>query len=282
MTNVRETFAEPITKEKIFGWHSLLTFKQRNIIIGGWREGDEPMQVISGSAGKEEIHFEAPDSASVPFEMNRFIEWFNSSAPGGENEIKHAVIRSGIAHLYFETIHPFEDGNGRIGRAIAQKCLSQTLKRPLMLTLSNVIERDKKVYYAALKEAQRTNEITNWLRYFIETALTAQSEVKELFSFTIKKAQFYDKFRNQLNPRQLKVVGKMFEAGKEGFEGGMTAKKYMAITKASKATATRDLQDLNSLDAFPFIGETRNVNYQIVMDLYSLVFRPSSVGVSYV
>lgn len=282
MTDVRNSYNEALTKEKLWEWHSLLTFKQRRIIIGGWREGEEPMQVISGSMGKEEIHFEAPPSTAVRKEMESFLEWFNNTAPGGKLEINNAVIRSAIAHLYFESIHPFEDGNGRIGRAIAQKALSQTLKRPIILSLSRVIEEDKKAYYDALKQGQRSNEITNWLIYFSETTLKAQMQVKELIKFTINKTRFFDVYNGKLNARQIKVINKMFDAGLKGFEGGMTAKKYMSITGAPKATATRDLQALNELGVFPFIGDGRNVNYQVMKDLYSLVIAPSKVGIEYV
>lgn len=282
MTDVRETYSDELTKEKLWEWHSLLSFRQRRIIVGGWREGEEPMQVISGHTGKEEIHFEAPPSKDVPKEMDLFLEWFNQTAPNGNLEIKSAVIRSAIAHLYFETIHPFEDGNGRIGRAIAQKALSQTLKRPIILSLSRVIEEDKQAYYNALKQGQRSNEITNWIRYFSNIALKAQIEVKELIKFTANKARFFDTYKDKLNTRQIKAVNKIFDAGKKGFEGGMTAKKYMGITGAPKATATRDLQALNELGIFPYLGESRNINYQLMKELYSIVIAPPQTGIDYV
>ena len=282
MTDVRYSYKENLTKEKLFEWHSYLVFRQRRIIIGDWRQGDEPMQVISGNVGKENIHFEAPPSSKVPAEMVKFITWFNDTAPNGKREISNAIIRAAIAHLYFESIHPFEDGNGRIGRAIAQKALSQTLKRPIILSLSKVIEEDRKAYYSALQKGSISNEITNWLVYFAEITVKAQQQIRELIDFTIQKVKFFDAYKDELNSRQVKAINKMFNAGVSGFEGGMTAKKYMSITGASKATATRDLQSLNELGIFPFLGDGRNVNYQIMEDLYSLVIVPSLEGIEYV
>lgn len=282
MTDVREFYKENLTKEKLFEWHSYLVFRHKRMIVGDWRQGDEPMQIISGTLGKEIVHFEAPPSSKVPKEMDIFIKWFNDTAPNGKDEISNAVVRAAIAHLYFENIHPFEDGNGRIGRAIAQKALSQTLKRPIILSLSRAIEEDRKAYYSALQQGSISNEITNWLAYFAEITLKAQQQVRELIDFTIKKVKFFDEFEDKLNQRQIKAINKMFNAGPNGFEGGMTAKKYMSITGAPKATATRDLQSLNELGIFPFLGEGRNVNYQIMEDLYSLVIEPSAQGIEYV
>src|SRR4030095_2573427 len=145
---------------------------------------NEPMQVISGAVGKLKIHYEAPPSTHVPKEMNQFINWFNETGPGGGKEIKKAPVRSAIAHLYFETIHPFEDGNGRIGRAIAEKALSQGIGRPVLLSLSQTIEADKKSYYSALETAQQDNEITPWIKYFVSIALKAQVGAKNSIEFT--------------------------------------------------------------------------------------------------
>ncbi|WP_316784301.1 DUF4172 domain-containing protein [Pedobacter frigiditerrae] len=280
MTDVRESYQDDLTKDKLYEWHSLLTFRQRRIVIGNWRQGEEPMQVVSGSVGKEEVHFEAPPSSQIPAEMDLFIEWFNDTAPNGKKEIRNAIVRSAIAHLYFESIHPFEDGNGRIGRAISQKALSQTLKRPLILSLSSVFEQERKEYYYALQQGSKSNEVTAWIKYFAETAIKAQKQIRELASFTIEKVKFFDRFKDKLNSRQEKALNKMFNAGKDGFIGGMTAKKYMSITGASKATATRDLKALNEMGAFPFLGEGRNINYQVMKDLYSVVIMPDENGLN--
>ncbi|MBA9076564.1 Fic family protein [Rufibacter quisquiliarum] len=261
MADARNTYAEALTEEKLFGWHRMLLKENRGINIGMWRSHGEPMQVVSGALGKEKVHFEAPPSSRVPAEMGRFIQWFNDTAPGGAREMKKAPVRSAIAHLYFESIHPFEDGNGRIGRAIAEKALSQTLGRPVLLSLSRTIEADKRSYYQALEKAQRGNEITPWVNYFVGIALKAQGQAIELVDFILKKSKFFDRFKGLLNEREVKAVNRMLEAGPEGFEGGMSARKYMSITKASKATATRDLQHLLELEALILEGGGRSTRY---------------------
>ncbi|WP_315819352.1 Fic family protein [Paraflavitalea speifideaquila] len=145
MIDVRNTYKEELTQEKLFAWHRMLLPASEGIEVGAWRIHEEPMQVISGAMGKQKVHYEAPPSARVPKEMEQFISWFNETAPGSRKEIKKAPVRSAIAHLYFETIHPFEDGNGRIGRAIVEKALSQGIDRPVLLSLSRTIEANKRL-----------------------------------------------------------------------------------------------------------------------------------------
>lgn len=265
MIDVRKSFMEPLTDEKLFAWHRLLLGENRNIEVGQWRTHEEPMQVISGAMGKQKVHYEAPPSSKVPAEMMEFIQWFNDTAPGGNKEIKKAPVRAAIAHLYFETIHPFEDGNGRIGRAIAEKALSQTIGRPVMLSLSRTIEAKKNLYYDSLEKAQRSNEITAWMGYFVSTSLDAQIEAENQIEFTLKKTRFFDRFKDQLSERQLTVVRRMLEEGPKGFEGGMNARKYMGLTKTSKATATRDMQQLLEIGAFILAGQAggRSTSYHV-------------------
>lgn len=263
MVAVRNSFADVLTEQTLFAWHKMLLKQNTRIRPGVWRSHKDPMQVISGAAGKENIHFEAPSSAKVPGKMKRFIQWFNDTAPGGKKEMKNAPIRSAIAHLYFETIHPFEDGNGRIGRAIAEKALSQTVGRPILLSLSQTIEADKKAYYKALGNAQKSNEVTGWINYFVSITLKAQLEAKALVDFTLKKARFFDRHKAHLNNRQIKVILRMMEEEPKEFEGGMTANKYISITKASKATATRDLQILAELGVLETKGGGRSTRYEL-------------------
>ena len=260
MVAVRNSYSEPLTEEMLFAWHTLLLGQSTRINTGVWRIHDEPMQVISGAFGKQKVHFEAPPSNKVPVEMKQFIKWFNDTAPGGSKEIKKAPVRSAIAHLYFESIHPFEDGNGRIGRAIAEKALSQTMGRPVMMSLSQAIEEDKKSYYNALEKAQRKNEITGWLKYFVNIVYRAQISARKLIDFTLRKAKYLDRYKADFNDRQMKAILKMLESP-DGFEGGMTTRKYISITKASKATATRDLQVLAEIDALRPEGAGRSVHY---------------------
>jgi Fic family protein len=267
MVAVRNSFAAPLTNETLCLWHKMLMSQATGITPGAWRTHQEPMQVVSGAIGKEKIHFEAPPSAQVSAEMEKFIAWFNDTAPGAKNEIKKAPVRAAIAHLYFESIHPFEDGNGRIGRAIAEKALSQTIGRHVLLSLSQSIEADKKSYYLALEWAQRSNEITDWMKYFVKTTVQAQLEAKRIIDVTLKKTRFFDLFKNKLNRRQLKVIIKMLETEPKGFEGGMNATKYISITKASKATATRDLQLLAGLGIFVPEGGGRSTRYSLNIEM---------------
>lgn len=263
MIDVRNSFETPLSEAKLFEWHKMIMAGTRRVKAGGWRTHKEPMQVISGPVGKEKVHFEAPPSSRVPGEMKRFIDWFNETGPGGKQEIKKAVVRSAVTHLYFESIHPFEDGNGRIGRALSEKALSQGTGRPVLLSLSHAIETDRKGYYAALQEGQQSNEITSWVKWFVNMALAAQIHAEEQIDFTLKKTRLFDRFRDQLNERQRQIVRRMLEEGPEGFKGGMNAKKYMSMTRASKATATRDLQDLAGKGLFVPSGGGRSTSYKV-------------------
>ncbi|HJU04318.1 MAG TPA: Fic family protein [Nitrospiraceae bacterium] len=263
MVDVRNSFAAPLSNEKLFEWHRMIMAGNRRIKSGQWRTHAEPMQVVSGPVGKEKVHFEAPPSSRVPAEMKQFIAWFNETDPGGRKAIKKSVIRSAIAHLYFESIHPFEDGNGRIGRAISETALSQGFGRPVLLSLSRTIEANRKQYYAALQAGQQSNEITPWMSWFVNTALEAQIQAEEQIDFTLKKTRLFDRFRDRLNERQLQTLRRMLEEGPKGFEGGISAKKYMSITGASKATATRDLQDLAEQGVLVPSGGGRSTRYKV-------------------
>ena len=263
VTEIRNSYQLPINENIIFDWHEMIFSSKTRISVGTWRTHNEPMQVISGSYGNEIIHFEAPPSIQVEKEMKSFIQWFNNTAPNGKDEIKFAPIRCTIAHLYFKTIHPFEDGNGRVGRAIAEKALLQSVGHPLLLSLSVAIESDRSAYYEALKTAQRSNDITSWLIYFIKTILKALDYSIELINFTLEKAKLFNNYNSLLNERQTKVMKRMLDEGPKGFQGGMTAKKYMSITKTSKATATRDIQKLHEIGVFKSIGAGRSTAYVI-------------------
>lgn len=262
--DVQNSYDKKLTREKLFDWHKMVFPTATAINVGKWRTHKEPMQVVSGRIDKPTVHFEAPPSKQVPLEMVNFITWFNTTAPNASKPIIYAPIRSAISHLYFETIHPFEDGNSRIGRAIAEKALSQSVGYPVLLSLSAAIEAKKKEYYNALKEAQQSNAITPWLEYFINTILNAQDASEALIDFTLKKTKLFDRYQNQLNVRQLKVLKRMLQEGSKGFKGGMTAKKYMRITQTSKPTATRDLQKLLNIGLFKVEGDGRSTSYQIV------------------
>lgn len=261
MTEARASFSNPLTEQQLFDWHrALLSYRKDLSSVGNWRQHSEPMQVVSGAMGRERVHFEAPPSPQVPGMMTDFVRWFNDSEL---TDVKSSLVRAAIAHLYFESIHPFEDGNGRIGRVVAEKALSQGLGAPLPFGLSRAIETDKKAYYDALELSQRSNELTGWLEYFLPLALRALEDAEAEVLFIAKKAQFFDQYREQLNERQLKVLRRMLEEGPAGFEVGMNARKYCGITGASKATATRDLQLLEQLGALEAVGGGRSTRYEV-------------------
>jgi Fic family protein len=262
MVTVRNSYSEKLTESIIKEWHAILMEYSKRVNPGEYRSGVEPMQIVSGAFGKEIIHFEAPPSNQVPFEMENFIKWYNDFEVKS-TDIKNVLIKTSISHLYFESIHPFEDGNGRIGRAIAEKCLSESLNRPVLMSISSTIEKDKNRYYQSLKQAQKKLEITDWILYFSTLILESQKNAKQTVLYTLSKTKFIDQFKNQMNVRQIKAVLKMFENGVAGFEGGMTAIKYVSITKTSRATATRDLQDLTEKSILNPRGEGRNRCYDL-------------------
>lgn len=263
MIAVRDHYAQPLTEAMLFAWHEALMIGDRHLNKGAWRRHEEPMQIISGPIGKQKVRFEAPPSGQVPKEMQRFIEWFNSTAPGSKNEIDKPPVRSALAHIYFESIHPFEDGNGRIGRALSEKALSQGIGKPVLLSLSAAIAANRNAYYDALNAAQYTLDVSDWMDYFVKTCLDSQIQAEEKINFTLKKSKLFDRFAKAMNERQLKAVRRMLREGPDGFAGGMSAKKYMTITTASKATATRDLQALAELGVLLPEGGGRSTRYKV-------------------
>jgi Fic family protein len=268
MVSVRNDYAHPLSQKMLFEWHTMLMRGGIRIKSGAWRSHSEPMLIVSGTIGNEQVHYEAPPSKQVSGEMKHFVQWFNRSAPGAKDEIGFAPVRSAVAHLYFESIHPFEDGNGRIGRALSEKVLSQGLGRPVLLSLSRSIEADRAGYYDALKQAQRSTDITGWIGWFVRMLLEAQEQAEIEIEFTLKKTKLFDRVGDLLNERQLKVVRRMLKEGISGFDGGMSAKKYMAIAKTTKPTATRDLQDLVSKEIFIPAGGGRSTHYEIILPAF--------------
>ena len=261
MTDLYQGFGAPLTHEKLFAWHTMVMRGRKDVKdIGRYRTHQEPMQVVSGAIYQPTIHFEAPPSSRMPSETDRFLEWFKAIGPGGEGTLP-PLTRAGLAHLYFVCIHPFEDGNGRIGRAISEMALSHGLGEPALLALSQTIQSDRKRYYAMLEQSNKELEVTAWLEYFAETVLEAQAYALRLVDFLIAKTRLYDRLVGSLNERQEKVLARMFREGVEGFKGGLSAENYMAITSTSPATATRDLADLVVKGALTRMGERRHTRY---------------------
>jgi Fic family protein len=263
MVDLYQNFATPLTDQAMFDWHKMLLSGDREIkVIGGYRTHADAMQVVSGPIHKRTVHFEGPPSSRMPNEMKRFVAWFNDTAPGATNPLP-ALTRAGVAHLYFVCIHPFEDGNGRIGRALAEKSLAQNLGQPSLIALAYTIERKRKDYYAALERNNKDLEITAWMKYFAGTILEAQNNTIKRVDFYVAKAKLYEKLRGQLNERQEKVLARMFREGIDGFKGGLSADNYISITQTSRATATRDLQDLVEKGALTKTGELRHTRYSL-------------------
>jgi Fic family protein len=266
MVDLYRSFNLPLSHSLLFEWHSMLTNGRRDLNdIGRYRTHAEPMQIVSGAIYAPKVHFEAPLSAQMMAEMEQFIAWFNDTAPTGKSPLP-ALLRAGIAHLYFVSIHPFEDGNGRIGRALAEKALAQCLGQPTLIAIAYTIERNKKAYYNALEQANRRNEITPWLLHFADLVLNAQRYTATWIEFLISKAKLYERLRGQLNPRQEKVLARLFREGPEGFIGGLSAEKYIGITGAPRATATRDLQDLVGKGALLRRGERKHTRYLLNLE----------------
>lgn len=266
MVMLYKTFNEPLTDEMLFSWHTLLMNGRTDVLAGAYRTDPEPMQVVSGTVYDPNIHFEAPPAATIPTEMERYIEWFNSTAPNGDNPLP-PLTRAGIAHIYYECIHPFDDGNGRIGRALVEKVLSQSLGYPTLLGLSHTIAMKKKSYYNALELNNKHMQIDNWLEYFSQTILEAQDYTLGMIDFLIKKAKLYDTLRGKLNDRQEKAIGRMFKEGLAGFKGGMSAEKYIKITGAPRSTATHDLKDLVEKGAMIQTGKLKGTRYLLNLGL---------------
>lgn len=266
MVDLYRTFDRPLDHPALYRWHGMLMRARPDIRdIGRYRTHKEPMQVISSRLDRLEVHFVAPPSTRVPDEMERFIGWFNRTGPQGASLLP-PVTRAGMAHLRFVTLHPFEDGNGRIGRALAEKALSQAVGHPALLGLADAIKSRQREYYRALQAANRTNEITSWLAWFGDTVVAAQKSTQDRVEFLIEKAKLLGRLRDRLNPRQEKALLRMFEEGPGGFKGGMSAEKYIRITGASRATATRDLHDLVEKGALVRRGELKHTRYFLEVD----------------
>jgi Fic family protein len=242
MLDATQRFAEPLDAERLFGWHAALFPGGRSglnrITVGAWRPaGAGPMQVVSGPVGKETVHFEAPSAERLDREMSAFLEWFE-----GEGKLD-PVLKAGLAHFRFVTIHPFEDGNGRIGRAIADLALARgdgTSER--FYSLSSQIEAERKEYYLQLERGQRGGlDVTDWLEWFLGCLGRAIRRSNETLSAVLRKATVWDQVnRNPVNERQRKVINRLLD----GFEGKLSTSKYAKLAKCSEDTALRDIRTL--------------------------------------
>jgi Fic family protein len=261
LADLYRRWSEPLDDSTLFQWHERLMQGRTELrTIGGYRRHEEPMQVVSGRLDRPKVHFEAPPSSAVATEMARFCRWFNESSPAGATPVP-ALARAGLAHLYFESIHPFEDGNGRIGRAIAEKALAQGAGQPSLTALSLLLHRRRKEYYAQLEAANKTLDVDPWLDWFADLVLAAQAHTLEGLDFLLANTRLWDRLRGRLNARQEKALSRLMRAGLEGFTGGLSAGKYMALTDAPAATARRDLSHLVELGALQRTGQLKGTRY---------------------
>jgi Fic family protein len=232
----------PLTSERLFGWHAAIFPTGRSgmtkITVGAWRTGKSgPMQVVSGATGRERVHYEAPKATLLSAEMNAFIDWFN-----GTQDID-PVLKAAIAHLWFVTIHPFEDGNGRIARAIADMALARSENSPQRFySMSSQIRQERNAYYEILEATQKGDlEITDWLTWFLDCLDRAFDRADVILSSVLRKARFWKKHADQtLNERQKAIIERLLH----GFEGKLTSSKWAKLTKTSQDTALRDIEDL--------------------------------------
>ncbi|MET4323724.1 Fic family protein [Bradyrhizobium sp. RT5a] len=242
MLDATQKYDQAVTTDRLFGWHASLFPTGRSgmqkITVGGWRTEDAgPMQVVSGAFGREKVHFEAPAAKRLPAEMKAFLDWFNA-----ERE-KDPVIKAALAHLWFVTLHPFEDGNGRIARAIADLALARSEHSPQRFySMSAQIRKDRKAYYDILERTQRgTLDITNWLDWFLGCLGRAFDGADAIIGNVLQKAAFWQKHgASDFNDRQRLMLNRLLE----GFEGKLTSSKWEKIAKTSQPTATRDINDL--------------------------------------
>jgi Fic family protein len=260
MVDVYLNFEETLSHETLFKWHELLMNGRRDIeVIGNYRTHAEAMQIVSGNLSTPKVFYEAPPSKQVLELMDGFISWYNSQS-AKENNLS-IIILAGITHLYFEIIHPFEDGNGRIGRALVEKIISQKMDAPALNSFAKVIDAHKKKYYDALQSCNHSLNIDKWLLYFSQTVIDAQQCTIKLVNFLVAKSKFFIKYNELLNQRQSKVLKRVFEEGHDGFKGGLSASNYQKISGASAATATRDLQELVQFQALIKTGELKSTRY---------------------
>ena len=259
MVDLYHHYDTPLKHEQLFRWHKMISNGRRDLtVVGRYRSHTEPMQVVSGRLDRPTVHFEAPPSEVVKKEMEKFVLWFNEAH---QKKDLLPLARTGLVHLYFVCIHPFEDGNGRIARALAEKSLGMSIGQPAMISLSKTIEAKRKDYYDALEANNKNLEVTDWLLYFGLTILQAQEETLRTIDFTIEKAKFYDRFAHEMNERQEKVIKRLFEAGPQGFIGGLSADNYTKIARTSASTATRDLGDLVEKGLVTKTGELKGTRY---------------------
>ncbi len=262
MIDATQNFNQPITEKRLFGWHASLFptgySGMYKIEVGQYRsDKNGPMQVISGPVGKEKIHYEAPEAKYLEKEMNYLIDYINN------NQEDNLLIKSAIVHLWFVIIHPFEDGNGRIARALADMVLAQQDNTKYRFySMSSQIKKNRKAYYNILEKTQKGSmDITNWIVWFLETLLEAIKSSEDILSGVLKKAEFWQKHNNLIfNERQKKVLNRFMDE----FKGHLTTTKWAKMCNCSQDTATRDIIYLIENKILKRTGSGRNTHYKLI------------------
>ncbi|MGB5199475.1 MAG: Fic family protein, partial [Sedimenticolaceae bacterium] len=265
MLDATGNYAAPLTEERLFGWHAALFPTGRSgmfkINVGDWRDDAKgPMQVVSGPVGKQKIHYQAPPAEHLPSEVTAFLKWFES-----EKEID-PLLAAGMAHLWFVTLHPFDDGNGRIARAIADMALARSEETDQRFySMSAQIRIERNAYYDILENTQKGScDVTAWQRWFLNCLLRAIEGAHDTLETVLAKARFWERFaKAPLNARQIKVLNRMMD----GFEGKLSTSKWAKLAKCSQDTAYRDILDLIERGALQKdAGGGRSTSYSIILD----------------
>ncbi|WP_223486041.1 Fic family protein [Pseudomonas sp. A-RE-19] len=269
MLDATQHFAQPLTLERLQEWHKWLfpdqdtDFAARPIHVGALR-GDEPMQVVSGRLDRPTVHFEAPPRQGLEHQLDTFLRWFEASLNQTELD---PLLRAGIAHFWFVTLHPFDDGNGRLTRTITDLALAQGEAQAIRFyAMSASILEDRSGYYRVLETSQKaTLDITQWLEWFLRALLRSLQQAMSRIESVLGKARFWQAHReSELSAEQIKVLNRLLDGGERGFKEGISAAQYQAVAKVSKATATRHLSELlekGCLKRLP--GGGRSTRYQI-------------------
>jgi len=254
-----------LTAERLWGWQAALFptgySGLHKIQVGQWRTGDEPMRVVSGPIGREKVHYEAPPSSRLTTEMESFLNWWQIQ----HNDLE-GIIRAAVTHFWFITIHPFDDGNGRIARALTDMALAQDDKQSIRTySLSAQIMADREEYYDILEKCQKgASDITAWLLWFLGCFTRAIRRSEDILDGVFTRSEFWRLHEHlQLSDRQKKVINRLLEDGPGGFEGGLTTKKYASMTHTSKGTAFRELDQLFEWGVLERFGKGRSVHYQL-------------------
>ncbi len=267
---------QPLDEDRLCRWQAALfpggVSALQRIAVGRYRDHEDPMLIVSGRPGREVVHYQAPPSREVPAQMARFLEWFAATAPRKgvapplEGPRLDGLARAAIAHLWFESIHPFEDGNGRIGRAIVEMAIAQHLRpQRRLLSLSRQLLTSRAAYYEALNQAQKGPvDVTPWVEWFVRQYTEACDAAGRVIDLAIEKQRFWQVHAvSALGERQRKVLQRLLDDGDGGFLGGLNAEKYMKMTRVSKATATRDLAEMTAAGQLRLQGAGKASRYYV-------------------